>query len=109
MGWAARANTTIRDGQRPARLAPPAPRPGPLQVFRTFQRPVTRPDGTTVLMPNGKPFMVGGFQAEVPAGTELGDTHVFDGRAIRRRIRKPQGKAEVRAAKRARRATRPAQ
>jgi hypothetical protein len=86
MGWAARANTTIRDGRRPMRV--PTPRsshPQPLLVFAPTRRAVTKQDGTPVMGPNNKPLVHYGFVANVTPGTELSDTHYFDGRAVRRR------------------------
>lgn len=86
MGWAARANATIRDGRRPAREAVrPASRPQPLLVFAPTRHAVTQKDGTPVMGPNNKPLVHYGFVANAKPDTALSDTHYFDGRAIRRR------------------------
>lgn len=85
MGWAARANTTVRDGRRPARV--PSQRsahPQPLLVFSPTRNAVTTKDGTPVMGPNSKPLVQYGFVANATPGAELSDTHYFDGTSIRR-------------------------
>ncbi|WP_291989582.1 hypothetical protein [Luteitalea sp.] len=86
MGWAARANPTVRDGRRPTRVtALPSSHAQPLLVFVPTKRAVTKKDGTPVMGPNNTPLVHYGFVSNAPPGTELSETHYFDGRAIRRR------------------------
>lgn len=102
MGYAARANTTVRDGQRPARLAPATRYVSEaLTVFAPTKSPVVKPDGTPVLGPNNKPLVRYGFRPNATAGEQLTDEHYFDGRAIRR-----FGKVNGKVAKQARAAAR---
>lgn len=85
MGYAARANTTVRDGQKPARLATPTPtRVSPLEVFKPTARPVVDAKGEPVLGPGGRQRVHYGFLAAAAPGAPLTDEHYFDGVAIRR-------------------------
>jgi len=86
MGYAARANTTPRDGRRPMRLPQLATsRPQALLVFAPTRTPALNEDGRPVLGPNNKPLVTYGFTADAQPGHALSDTHYFDGRSIRRR------------------------
>lgn len=102
MGYAARANTTVRDGQRPARhAATPHSRVSPLLVFRTTARPVVDKDGNPVLGVGGRQRVHYSFGPEVTPGAALTDEHYFDGVSVRR-----FGKLNGREAKRRRIAAR---
>jgi len=77
MGWAARANPTVRDGKKPARVTPREERlAGALEVFVPFKAP-------------------GEFDSERvrvglmrPQAGVLNEDYFFDGRSIRR-MRRP--------------------
>jgi hypothetical protein len=85
MGWAARANTTMRDGRRPTRVPPPrTSTPQPLLVFTPTRRAVAKDDGTPVMGPNNKPLVHYSFAPNAAKGEALSDTHFFDGKSIRR-------------------------
>lgn len=85
MGWAARANTTVRDGQRPARIASTAPaRVSPLLVFRTTAIPMVDAEGRPVLGIGGRQRVHYSFGPEVGPGAALTDEHYFDGVSVRR-------------------------
>lgn len=102
MGWAARANRTVRDGQTPARVHKATPtRVSPLLVFRTTASPVVDAEGKPVLGVGGRQRVIYGFTPEVAAGAALTDEHYFDGVAVRR-----FGKLNGREAKRQRIAAR---
>lgn len=63
-------------------------------------------DGSAVKDGSGKPAYIYGFTRSANPGDVLTDSHIFDGRSIRRIVAKPNGKAAVREAKRTRRAAR---
>lgn len=102
MGWAARLNTTERNGQRPARR-PEEPRRTiqPLAVFTPTRTPLVDKAGAAVKGPDGLPRVIYGFRPNAERGAMLTDEHFFDGRAVRR-----FGKVSGKVAKRARRAQR---
>lgn len=102
MGYAARANTTVRDGQRPARLPEPSPsRVSPLLVFHTMAVPIVDAKGEPVLGPGGRQRVHYSFSPAVSPGAALTDEHYFDGVSVRR-----FGKLNGREAKRQRIAAR---
>lgn len=85
MGWAARANATVRDGQRPARLTHAAPaRVSPLLVFRTSAIPAVDREGRPVIGIGGRQRVYYSVGPDVAPGAALTDEHYFDGVSVRR-------------------------